>query len=133
MSDVCYSKSWPPQDLAHYLRLTRNSLTSYQRCEDAEVTYDVSSIEVLNLLQSTGRRDSTLSVLALSTPGRFKVPNWCKRSSLLSSAASKLCSHEVSGGQDDVVFQLCQKLALTQSHCDAGGNGALLSLFLGES
>ena len=132
VAELCHIKTWPPLDLAHYLKLNSNVTTSYQRSEDGEVVHDVSSIEVLHKLQSVGRRDTTLTMLALSRPRRFKVPKWCRPNSLLVSASSHLCSHENFSGEDDVVFQLCQSSALTQSHCDSGGNGALLSLLSGR-
>ena len=74
INELCHSRCWPPQDLARYLKLTRHSTTSLQRCEDATVEHGISVSDALAELERVGSRDRTLTMLAFSRLRSFRSP-----------------------------------------------------------
>ena len=117
---------------AQISQATAEFLYGLSGCEDGEEKFDLTSAQIIDLIQAKPRRDSTHAMLNLHCPGVFTRPRFLDQNSIASIARSHRCEHEHDWGTFLEAFQMCEACSVTQSHADFSGHGALLTVLKGH-
>jgi hypothetical protein len=125
-------KVWPPADLKRFFRLDASVTTCWRRAETGEEHLDVPASEILDLMGGHPERDVTMAMMEMVREGYFKAPKFMTEQSLTGLAGAQACPHEGQWQVIDAAFQMFERFAVTQTHFDYSGTGALICILTGR-